>query len=179
MKKISYILLILLLFCGLNSSFAQPTLIAPANGASNQSLTPTFEWSAVGGATGYLLHIATDIGFTSVIHVGTPATNSYVCPITLSSGTPYYWRVRVEMPSIGAYSTPFTFTTRVPDIIPILAAPLNNSVGVKLQPTLTWTKGEGSNPTEYRIQITTDPSLQTFDIDQSVGRIISIHSQQI
>lgn len=169
MKKISYILLILLLFCGLNSSFAQPTLIAPANGASNQSLTPTFEWSAVGGATGYLLHIATDIGFTSVIHVGTPLTNSYVCPITLSSGTPYYWRVRVEMPAIGDYSTPFTFTTRVPDIIPILAAPLNNSVGVKLQPTLTWTKGEGSNPTEYRIQITTDPSLQTFDIDQSVG----------
>ncbi|MCI0450749.1 MAG: T9SS type A sorting domain-containing protein [Chlorobi bacterium] len=123
MKKITATLVILLLV-GLTSK-AQvqlpPTLVSPQNGATNVSLTPTFQWNfiiIIGLLSGYRLQIATDNTFTNIIH-DKPGltTQSYILPQgILQPGTSYHWRVNATLIlGIGvittSWSTPFSFTT--------------------------------------------------------------------
>ena len=90
-----------------------PTLISPADGATDVSLTPTFTWSAVANADSYTLQVATDAAFSNIVHTASGLTEtSYTMPDTLDVDTTYYWRVAAENPcGDGPYAPAFSFTT--------------------------------------------------------------------
>ncbi|MEM7116043.1 MAG: choice-of-anchor J domain-containing protein [Chloroflexota bacterium] len=92
---------------------AVPTLTSPANNATEVGLQPTFVWTAVSGATGYDIDIATDSSFNNIIHSATDiATTSYSLPNSLDPLTIYHWRVRAKNGcGAGSYSSTFSFTT--------------------------------------------------------------------
>ena len=73
------------------------TLLAPVNNAVNVTPTPTFTWSAASQAASYRFDIASDAGFTNIVHSASGLTGtSYVLPVTLNTSVRYYWRVYAD-----------------------------------------------------------------------------------
>ena len=91
-----------------------PTLVAPGDGASNISVTPLFEWTAVAQASSYFLEVATDAAFSSVVYSTNTSTTSHAIPAgnELASNTTYYWRITASNGcGSGSASATFNFTT--------------------------------------------------------------------
>lgn len=114
-----------------------PTLVSPANGATEQFTAPTFSWNAVPGTATYLLEVADDISFNNVIYTATESGESHTIPdgSPLSYNTWHYWRVTADNPcGSGATSPRFRFrTVAQPDAFcstPAAAIPDNNPAGV-------------------------------------------------
>ncbi len=92
-----------------------PTLVAPADGATDVSTTPTFAWTADPNAASYFLEVATDAGFGTVVYSATVAapTTSHTTNSILNVGTNYFWRVTPDNAcGSGTVSAVFDFTTR-------------------------------------------------------------------
>lgn len=89
------------------------TLTAPADGSTNVPITPAFTWSDVADATGYLLEIAADAGFNTVVYTATTTTPDHTVPApdALQYNTTYYWRVTAENLCGSTQSVTFDFTT--------------------------------------------------------------------
>jgi hypothetical protein len=88
-------------------------LTAPADGAVDQSTTPTLQWQSDPMADTYSLDIATDSGFSNIVltQAGIAGT-SYNVTTPLDNDTIYYWRVQGTGPcGAGAYSSIYSFTT--------------------------------------------------------------------
>jgi len=96
-----------------NAQPALPTLLAPANGALNVVLRPTFTWNQAAHATAYDIEVGTDPDFSYVAAAaGGVVGVSWTPDSDLDPGTVYYWRVRaVNGCGITPYSAAFTFTT--------------------------------------------------------------------
>jgi hypothetical protein len=92
---------------------AIPTLISPAYKALGVVRQPNFKWSAVNGASGYILHVSTSPGFsTEAINVFVVST-SYIPTTSLDGGKVYYWQVRASGPFASSdWSDVFIFTTK-------------------------------------------------------------------
>ena len=89
-----------------------PTLLLPANNAINVAIQPTFSWNVPSQAMSYTIEIATDAGFTNIVHTGTAAGTTYN-GATLNSNTTYYWRVRADnLCGAGVNSAVFKFRTQ-------------------------------------------------------------------
>ncbi|QQR72141.1 MAG: choice-of-anchor J domain-containing protein [Holophagales bacterium] len=92
---------------------AAPSLTAPANGALNVAVRPTFQWGAAVQAVSYRLQVSNSAGFGSLLldQAGITAT-SYTPTIDLPSNTVLYWRVSATNPcGPGADSSVYTFST--------------------------------------------------------------------
>ncbi len=97
-----------------------PTLLAPANGITNQAVRPNFSWSAATQAATYTIEIAADPGFGTIVQSASGLINTTFTPGSdLAAATTYYWRVRATNPcGTGADSAVFSFTTRlIPQIL--------------------------------------------------------------
>ncbi len=107
---------------GLNLYTAVPgivSLTAPANGATNIDLQPTFSWTAASQAANYTLELATDNAFSNIIYTATTEDTTYQATAVLAPLTTYYWRVTANNAcGAGAVSAVYSFTTR--DVPPIL-----------------------------------------------------------
>ncbi|HPT52295.1 MAG TPA: hypothetical protein PK740_03320, partial [Bacteroidales bacterium] len=68
------------------------TLNYPADNATDIALYPTFQWSAVSGATGYRLYLSTT-STRPASPIATTASTSYYYSSGLDYGTTYYWWV--------------------------------------------------------------------------------------
>jgi lysyl endopeptidase len=91
---------------------AAATLTAPANGATAVTTAPTLTWSAIPGASGYLVQVATDAAFTNIVATGNVTGTSYTVSPTLQTTTNYFWRVRASNTcGDGAFSAVSSFTT--------------------------------------------------------------------
>ena len=91
-----------------------PALIAPPNGATNQSVTPLMDWSDVSGAISYRIVIATDTSFSSPAFdtSGITASQITVPAGKLSGSTLYYWKVNATNGAgTGPWSPTWNFTT--------------------------------------------------------------------
>ena len=84
-----------------------PGNLAPANGASGVSLTPSLTWSAASNATSYDVYFGTS---SSPGMVGTTTNGSYN-PGTLNASTTYYWRVVAKNSAGSTSSYTCSFTT--------------------------------------------------------------------
>jgi photosystem II stability/assembly factor-like uncharacterized protein len=78
--------------------FKPPTNVAPAPGATDVMLTPTFQWNPADWATGYEFVLAKDAAFTDAVISKTGANaltaTVYLCETKLAYSTTYYWKVR-------------------------------------------------------------------------------------
>ncbi len=94
-----------------NGNPVAPTLIAPANMATNQ-VNPVLTWNANPNAATYDAQVATDVAFTNIIANPTGLTTPSYQTVGLANLTTYYWRARgVNTCGTGNYSAPFSFTT--------------------------------------------------------------------
>ncbi len=132
-----------------------PGNLAPANGASGVSLTPSLTWSAASNATSYDVYFGTS---SSPSMAGTTAAAGYN-PGTLSGSTTYHWRVVAKNSTGSTSSYTCSFTTLQPAQAPGTPgnlAPANGVTGVSLTPSLTWSAA--SNATSYDVYFGTSSS---------------------
>jgi subtilisin-like proprotein convertase family protein len=70
------------------------SLVSPADAATNVQPNPTFNWSAIAGATNYTLTIALNPGFTTIYTTVSGITGtSYTSTTSLLPNTQFYWKV--------------------------------------------------------------------------------------
>jgi Tol biopolymer transport system component len=96
-------------------TFAQlpaPALVSPTNGATGIPPSPTFEWSAVAGATSYRLQVSNDSTFSSIVIDQWNLTSTSQAISGLSISRTYYWRVNAtDAGPASDWSLVWNFTT--------------------------------------------------------------------
>lgn len=86
-------------------------LTNPQDLEANTAVNPAFSWQVQANANSYDIEIATDELFSDVVETASVNSNGYVSKNLLPEST-YYWRVRASNEcSVGAYGTPFSFST--------------------------------------------------------------------
>ena len=99
----------------LNLSESPPgavTLVSPADGANDIPRNPTLIWQPVSDAVSYDLQIASDPGFTYIVHSTTLPETSHTLPFNLDSLTEYFWHVRgINGCGDSGWSSTWSFTT--------------------------------------------------------------------
>ncbi|MBN2305377.1 MAG: choice-of-anchor D domain-containing protein [Anaerolineae bacterium] len=148
-----------------------PTLTTPSDDALLTDNTPTFEWGTVTNAVWYQIQVDDHPGFATPELDYTSAATTYTPSAPLPGSTTYYWRVRgyniANDP--GAWSTVWQFTLdpSAPDT-PHLRVPRDRTYIATTTPRFIWTGVRGA--TQYRLQVSTDPSFSTTDIDTITTR---------
>ncbi len=88
---------------------AAPTLLSPADGATDQPTSSTLDWADVVGATAYTVQIGAACGTGAE----TERATSETAVSGLNAGDTYFWRVKTKNAcgTYGCYSACFSFTT--------------------------------------------------------------------
>ncbi len=90
-----------------------PTLVAPADGAAMQPLTPALIWNSSSGATAYTVQVATDRSFAATILSQSNSATSLPVLAVLSNETTYFWRVEASAEAGNSdWSAVWGFSTR-------------------------------------------------------------------
>ncbi len=142
------------------------TLIAPANGSTQPTLSVNLEWNAVTPPLNvtlvdYEVQYATNATFTAGLQSALVATPPLIFPTpALNLGVTYYWRVRARYgdgtPAPGAFSVVRSFKVdNVAPPAPNLTAPANKAILAAVRPTLTWAAVAGA--TSYLLDVDDDP----------------------
>jgi len=89
------------------ATLATPTSLAPAVGATDVPLSPTFAWSAVTDAAGYYFQMADNANFVAPLvkldgDLGRLIVTAYHYAPELEYSTAYYWRVKAVKGTVGA-----------------------------------------------------------------------------
>jgi hypothetical protein len=138
-----------------------PVLITPANNAVNQVLNPIFSWNPSMGAVSYVLHVSTDVDFSTLVFNQSGILNtSLQVNNGLIANTRYYWKVRATG-SLGSstWSGVWTFTTMQTAPAPNLISPANNAINIIANPTLSWIATAGAS--SYTLQVATTNTFTT------------------
>ncbi len=154
-----------------------PGLIAPVNGASNVSLTPTFDWDSTSPADSYTLQASLDTSFSNPYIFISGITQSFLNLTNppLQNNFRYYWRVNATNPAgTGPWSTVFNFTTLLGmPAAPVLLSPPNFATGVSLTPLLDWV--EDISATNYRVQLSQDSAFASTLFDTNGFNISQVN----
>lgn len=145
---------------------AAPTLIVPANGSINVTLTPALTWSAVSGAISYSLQVSTDSLFNNnVVNASNLTSVTYNIPSSvLSQNVRYFWRANATNSNgTGPWSLVWNFTTIGLPAAPQLVAPPNGADSTSLTPTLDW--NSVITATEYNLLVATDSLFNNVILD--------------
>ena len=88
-----------------------PSLVSPANGATETLISLNLDWNPITGATSYTVEMATNTTFTANYTSNIVTSDNFNTP-ELTSSTQYFWRVK-STNSCGesSYSTIRSFTT--------------------------------------------------------------------
>lgn len=149
-----------------------PTLLAPTNGETIDTLTPTLRW--LNGddptATGSRTIFSSDPDFQVVsgfsYGTGIPGEETWQMSANLALGQTYYWRVQLICgEKTSPYSETWSFTA--PKILqklpaPKLLSPPNGSEQDSLPITLTWEAVPGAN--SYEVQVRKSPVTYSFNV---------------
>ena len=94
-----------------DNTFTPVVLTAPANGATDVTIAPVFEWEEDPGYAAYDIEIALDAAFTTIVETASVLTSSYTSE-TLNDNTTYYWRVKpINACGEGAFGIANSFAT--------------------------------------------------------------------
>ncbi|MGA9118077.1 MAG: T9SS type A sorting domain-containing protein [Bacteroidota bacterium] len=133
-----------------------PSLVSPADNATDIPAPPTLTWNTALTATGYRLQVSTSPTFSTLVIDDSTITDTTKQISGLVSQTTYYWRVRtLSLAGGSAFSGSRSFTTLV--AAPTLLTPVNATANVPVSARLTWMKSTGA--IGYHVQVGTD---QTF-----------------
>lgn len=147
---------------------ATPTLVFPANSATNQATSMTFSWNPVVAATSYSLQVSTSSSFSiySYSQAGLTTTNQPVSG--LAANTIYYWRAcATNAGGTSAWSAVSQFATSASAAgVPSLASPTNNATSQPVALTMSWNTISGA--ASYGLEVSTDSTFaSTFVVNQS------------
>ena len=133
------------------SSPGSPTLISPANGAAGVTSPVTFQWTAVAGATSYVVLGTAASAITSGsdrFAIGTTSSTQLTAPVPQGGLTWYVEADFGDCPT-STYSKPFTFTAVSPTTCgtapTTLLAPANNATGLSSPVKFQWTAVNGAS----------------------------------
>lgn len=122
---------------------SMPGLVSPTDGANAVDTNAVFSWNAAVQGLEYRLEVATDPGFSNVVHDVTTRETSV--ELTLDSSTEYYWRVAATNACGGAESTTFSFFTEaLPGDCPIGQAAVVHWIDDMENGVNGWTTAAGS-----------------------------------
>jgi subtilisin-like proprotein convertase family protein len=132
---------------------AAPVPVAPADGATFVPQSPTLTWDPVADTDQYLVEIATDSGFGTIVYSQSEASTSHTVGATLDYETEYFWRVSAQNFCGGVASVTRSFTVVAAPIeqcaFPFASIPDN---GAALESTLTL----GAGGTVFDIDVLVD-----------------------
>ena len=98
------------------TSAGSTILQTPTDGLTDAPLAPELTWSAAADVLNYVVQIATDTNFLTIVENAISNTNSHTVVNTLNTNTTYYWRVKATNPcGDGAFSSAFSFSTADPE----------------------------------------------------------------
>ena len=129
--------------------------------------TATLNWGTLTTADTYSALVSTTATVPAPgagIGVAVTSTTQTAAVTTLTAGTTYYWKVRVELPLRSNYTTIGSFIpTLVAPITPVGAAmtPAAGATAVSTTPALTWPVVAGA--TGYVVQLAEDPTFAILD----------------
>jgi hypothetical protein len=147
------------------------TITATGYGGSTANppmAVPQFSWTDVSGTTVYRLQISQDIAFTTRVEFTTPLTRYTPTDVGRFSDGLWYWRVRVEGPVVGDYSTIQTFNRQwaSPDNLPTLISPSEAALLEFVDPpSFSWSHVIGA--AQYRLQIASSPEFNPLIVNQT------------
>ena len=90
-----------------------PTLLTPADDATNVERSPSFSWTPLPGAKEYELILATDEALTQVFARTKVPQASYHYDAELQAGATYFWQVKANRPFLSKPSPVFSFMVAV------------------------------------------------------------------
>ena len=141
-----------------------PVLASPADGATNQPLSPTLSWNASSGATTYRLQASTDSAFGTTVFDDANLSGTSRQLNSLDNSTTYYWHVWARSTwGTSPYSGTRRFTTLLP--APTLISPANGATNQPTTLALSWNAPAGA--TSYRVQASTDSLFSAIVFDDS------------
>ena len=87
------------------------SLSSPADGSSGVAILPALAWTTASDADNYLVEIATDASFNTVVYSATVATTNHTVGSALDNSTGYYWRVTARNACGDLRTSSRSFTT--------------------------------------------------------------------
>jgi hypothetical protein len=143
-----------------------PTPVAPGAGdiiiidSAGHIDSLTLQWEEIAGATEYKVAIYTDAGATQELWSGTTTGLAINAaggnnPVTLASGTTYYWRVRATQPVESPWSAVYSFASPlgIEEWSPLSTndgvSPLPGASDVSIMPAFTWESADGATGYEF------------------------------
>ena len=148
-----------------------PSLVEPADGASDLSLNVVFSWTSAENASAYEIHVTTSETFTSTVVARSGIQETSYSVRGLAANTPYYWRVRSANGSgMSAWTPVRMFTTLKLDSVsappsPLPSGPSHGASGLSTNFTLTWTEVPGAG--SYHVQVDASKEFVSPAIDRS------------
>ncbi|HUI29381.1 MAG TPA: FG-GAP-like repeat-containing protein [Candidatus Acidoferrales bacterium] len=140
---------------------AVPTLLSPANNATNQPYKLKLVISKTSDAAQYNWQVTTDGTFGSTFAVN-DSTIDTTNTVTLAGGTKYFWRVRGVNPGGAAnFSSADTFTVMTVPAVAVLAFPAQGQVSIPAD-TLVLKWHSVAADTGYICQISTSKSFSSL-----------------
>ncbi len=150
---------------------AGPTLASPANAATGVALRPTLSWNTLAGATSYLLEVAADAGFSSIVYSTTTGSTSQQVGVDLAGSTLYYWRVTgINGCGTGVASVSRSFTTMVDQSACPLGTNANSAFFDNTESGVgSWTRpaGTGTNTWDISTARAYSPTHAWLGVDPS------------
>lgn len=153
-------------------------LTAPDDGYPSLDLRPTFEWTAVPGATSYTIQFATKPSFSTILVSKTASTNRYTPTSNLPKNRLLYWRVRANKPNgVIVFSASYrNLQSPNPPTTPTLRSPVNKALIYTLTPKLDWTNSivpAGTTFNKYVLQVSKTPDFSDTPVEYDVPGPVS------
>ena len=149
-------------------------LLSPSDGALNQVISPTLDWSAVTGNWGYVIEYDTVASFDSpMLFNGYSNYNTSEYTATdLLFGTTYYWRAAVKNSvDTSLWSTEWSFTT-VDSVY--LQSPANGAINQPVSLTLDWSSALGNEGYLYEVDV-----VPSFNSPSLISGSSAVNSSEI
>ncbi|MCX7556909.1 proprotein convertase P-domain-containing protein [Xanthomonadaceae bacterium JHOS43] len=133
---------------------AAAALLSPADDSTGVSTSPSLNWSAVTGASTYLVEIASDGAFSTVVYSATVSGTTHTVASALPNNTELFWRVTASNAcGDGDVSAVFSFTTA--NIICVTPnAPIPDSSPAGLNSEIVIANGGSIDDLDVAINIT-------------------------
>ena len=139
---------------------AAPVLTSPANGANNQSLSLSLNWSSSAGSTSYEAEVSLSSSFGTTLFDQSSTTSTTAAVSGLSNNVTYYWRANALNIGGMTWSNTWSFTTIIaaPGLI-VLSSPTNNAGNLPTALSCSWSTV--SSAASYALRVSTVSSFLT------------------
>lgn len=146
---------------------ATPTMMLPANGATDQANALELQWNPSSGAETYHVEVSSDARFSNLDVDEQGINNPFFAIKGLHLGETYHWHVRAHNEAgFSDWSATWRFTPTFVAVVPGvpgLKFPVSDATSLSSPVTFEWTASTGSRT--YHLQISQEPTFLRRDAD--------------